>query len=98
MRKIIISIVFISSFMFADFFDDGVKAYSTKEYTKASKLFGKACDGGHVGGCTSLGVMYYNGQGVKQDYFKAVDLYKKACDGGHSSGCTNYAILNKKGH
>ena len=29
---------------------------------------------------TNLGIMYYYGQGVKQDYYKAAELFKKACD------------------
>ena len=35
----------------------------------------KACDSGFAWGCSGLGFMYSNGQGVKQDYFAAADLY-----------------------
>jgi TPR repeat protein len=36
-----------------------------------------AVDGGSMNGCFNLGVMYSDGEGVKQDYFKANEFYKK---------------------
>ena len=36
---------------------------------KAVELFTKACDGGNAIGCFNLGVMYSNGEGVRQDKF-----------------------------
>ena len=45
-----------------------------------------ACDAGGAVGCTRLGDMYLNGQGVKQDYFKAKESFGKACDGGNAGG------------
>ena len=49
----------------------------------------KACDQGFAWGCSGLGYMYSNGQGVKQDYFAAADLFKKACDVSYAEGCFN---------
>ncbi|NGZ11547.1 MAG: sel1 repeat family protein [Nitrospira sp. LK70] len=37
--------------------------------------------------CASLGQMYQEGNGVKQDDFEAADLYQKACEGGYAIGC-----------
>ena len=56
----------------------------------------EACDAGVASGCFSLGLMYYSGQGVKQDSHKAKELFGKACDDGHAGGCEGYAILNKR--
>ena len=56
----------------------------------------KACDGDDASGCYNLGVMYYNGQGVKQSNANALKYLGKACDGGDAGGCKNYAILNKR--
>ena len=58
-----------------------------KDYAKAVTLFQKACDGGDMGGCSSLGWMYGNGHGVAKDYAKAVTLYQKACKGGADDAC-----------
>ena len=96
MRKIVISILFICSFMFGDFFDDGFKAYNAKNYSKAVNLYNKACDNKDAIGCHNLGFMYYNGQGVKKNSNKALDLFKKACDLNYEGGCKAYAIIKEE--
>ncbi len=55
-----------------------------------------ACHYGLAISCSSLGLSYASGKGVKQDYVKAKEFFGKACDGGIEDGCKNYAILNKK--
>ena len=53
----------------------------------------KACDGGNMLGCTNLGVMYTNGNGVEKDFSKAVQLFKKACDSGEMPSCSNLGVM-----
>ena len=43
---------------------------------------------GNASGCHNLGLLYFNGDGVKQDYNKAMEFFGKACDLGHQKGCT----------
>ena len=57
----------------------------------------KACDSGNMLGCTNLGSMYANGEGVEKDLGKAAQLYKKACDGGNMLGCRNLGVMSEKG-
>jgi hypothetical protein len=62
----------------------------TKEdlsYRKASALYEKACTNGQMGSCTSLGYLYWHGQGVAQDDPRAFALFTKACDGNDGAGC-----------
>ncbi len=40
-----------------------------------------------VRGCSFLEVLYYNGDGVKQDSKKAVALFEKACKLGYKKAC-----------
>ncbi|MDP2078281.1 MAG: sel1 repeat family protein [Sulfuricurvum sp.] len=47
----------------------------------------KACNSGNADACFSLGIKYYNGNGVKKDQNKAEQLYKQACKGGISEAC-----------
>ena len=77
-KKIVLSLVFICCSLFADFFDDGIKAYDTKEYTKAADLYKKACDGEYASGCVALGFMYDKGQDVRQNNIIAKKLFGKA--------------------
>ncbi|MCI6178773.1 MAG: sel1 repeat family protein, partial [Campylobacter sp.] len=75
-----------SSFDAKKAYEQGRAFYNNKEYDKAVELYKKACDGGDMRGCRSLGTMYANGNGVEKDFSKAVELYKKACDGGDMRG------------
>jgi len=71
--------------------------YGQKRYVDAAPLFQKACDGGEMTSCRSLGIMYNNGLGVSLDYAQALALSQKACDGGEMLGCANLGLLNANG-
>ncbi|MGD0901738.1 MAG: protein kinase [Terracidiphilus sp.] len=71
--------------------------FSRKRYSAARPLFQKACDGGDLGGCSNLGILYQNGQGGAQDFAQARALYQKACDGGTTAGCVGLGILFQNG-
>ena len=45
----------------------------------------------------NLGVLYADGQGVKQNYQKAAQLYQKACDSGEAGGCAILGVSYQKG-
>jgi TPR repeat protein len=78
-------------------FDQGNAAYKGRQFSQAAQLFQKACDGGERKGCNTLGLMYYNGEGVPKDLNRAKDLYKRACDAGGSGGCLNLGLLYFRG-
>ncbi len=46
-----------------------------QNYSKAKDLFLKACNGGNTDGCYNLGVIYYDGNKVKQNYLKGKVLF-----------------------
>ena len=79
-------------------YEQGKAFYDNKEYDKAFESFKKACDGGNMRGCRSLGVMYDNGIGVEKDFSKAAELFKKACNGGEMLGCRNLGIMYDNGN
>lgn len=60
--------VVLSVYAFADAFSDATKTYERGDYKTAATLWTKACDGGNAVGCGILGILYDNGQGVKQGY------------------------------
>jgi TPR repeat protein len=78
-------------------FDQGNAAYKGRQFSQAAQLFQKACDGGERKGCNTLGLMYYNGEGLPKDLNRAKDLYKRACDAGGSGGCLNLGLLYFRG-
>ncbi|EJB30905.1 cysteine-rich protein H [Helicobacter pylori NQ4200] len=58
-----------------------------KNLIKAAYLYSKACDLKDGGGCGNLGVLYYNGDGVKRDSKKADQYFSKACKLGNQKAC-----------
>ncbi|GHR33021.1 tetratricopeptide repeat protein [Helicobacter pylori] len=70
-----------------ELFDLGVKSIEAKDYIQAKKYFKKACDLNNSVGCGNLGVLYYNGDGVKRDSKKAVQYISKACKLGVQEIC-----------
>ena len=96
MKKIILALAFLSSFVFAE---------EAKEPTPEEVIseMEKACESGkdftnengtvkYEEACATLGMIYENipvlgDLGVKQDLAKAFKFYKKACDGGYARGC-----------
>ncbi|WP_229304299.1 tetratricopeptide repeat protein [Helicobacter pylori] len=58
-----------------------------KNLTKATYFYSKACELKDGWGCSFLGGLYYNGDGVKQDSKKAATLFKKACKLGYKKAC-----------
>lgn len=54
----------------------------------------KACDGGRLNACASLGRIYVNATGVPRDAARGRALLAKACDGGWGSGCERLAFYS----
>ena len=77
--------------------DLGEVYYKLQDYFNAKKYSEIACDKGNSRVCFYLGVMYSNGEGVRQDYAKAAKLYKKACDMKDSDACNNLGFLYGNG-
>ncbi len=50
-----------------ELFNLGMLSYDKQDFSKAKEYFEKACDLNNGGGCSNLGVLYQNGQGVEKD-------------------------------
>ncbi|MCI5969057.1 hypothetical protein [Helicobacter sp.] len=60
------------------------------------KDFKKACEVAQ--GRSNLGLMYVEGEGVRQNLKIAKEYFGKVCDLGLEEGCEGYKILNMKGY
>ena len=95
MKKIILTLAFLSYFMFAE----EVKELTDEQINTLVKVCESGKDFTNENGtvkyeeaCATLGMIYENipvlgDLGVKQDLAKAFKFYKKACDGGYARGC-----------
>lgn len=71
------------------------EALSQQDYSKAVKLYTKACDAGFAISCNNLGVLYLKGQGVATDLSSARDYFTKACGAGIAIGCNNMGAVEE---
>jgi len=59
-------------------FAEGKRCYNEKKYNDAFTYFQKSADSGNAQSQCYLGIMYEQGQGVKQDYPLAIKWYKES--------------------
>ncbi len=94
--KIILFILLFLNIVFANSFDDAMKAYKNGEYKKAIEFFGKAANQGYSMAQYNLGVMYYEGIGLKQNKNEAYNLWLKAAKQGSLIAQKNLDMLCKQ--
>ena len=78
-------------------FQQGFEAVRRDDYQTAFKLWLPLAEQGYASAQFNLGVIYENGQGVKQDYFEAVKWYRKAAEQGDASAQFNLGLMYDKG-
>lgn len=65
----------------------GQKAFDESDWSRAFAALSRACDLDVMEGCSALGSLYINGNGVAKDEARGVALIRKACTAGDNSGC-----------
>ena len=70
-------------------FEDGVAAAENGDFATALRLWKPLAEQGNSSAQSSLGVMYYGGQGVAQDYVKAHMWYNIAAIDGTTNAIKN---------
>lgn len=70
----------------------GDDAGTTNVEPSAVSRLQRLCDGGDMGACTDLGIIYEDGTGVPVDLVHGTQLYQKACDGNYARGCANLGL------
>lgn len=63
--------------------------WEQKSYEQAVGLYRKAAELGHAKAQNSLGICYFNGQGVAADYREATRWYRKAAEQGYAYAQSN---------
>jgi len=96
--KKFVSLIFISSILFADYFYDAMNEFSNGNYSKSIRLYKKSCNHKNAGACYNLGVYYFEGKVVKLNYTISKHYFKKSCKYGIDLGCKKYKYLQKEGY
>lgn len=76
---------------------DGLAALDRGDYQTAHKEFLRLAEHGDDKAMVTMGVMYHEGQGVKQDYDKAMDWYLKAFKKGNGDAYSNIGVMYRDG-
>ena len=69
------------------------KFYNEQNFTKAFELYEQLAKQGNIDAQFYLGLMYYNGQGVKQDFSYAVYWYEESAIQGHAEAQFNLGVM-----
>ncbi|NUF48352.1 tetratricopeptide repeat protein [Gilliamella sp. ESL0250] len=79
--------------------EDGFEQQSKAQpdYIKAKEWFEKAANQGHMAAQHSLALLYYNGQGTKQNYLKGIEWDTKAAKKGDAVAQYTLATLYYNG-
>ncbi|NPS34834.1 tetratricopeptide repeat protein, partial [Helicobacter pylori] len=80
-----------------ELFNRGMLSYDKQDFSKAKEYFEKACDLNDGLGCSNLGSLYYNGEGVEKDLTKVAQFSSKACDLNNGDGCVGLGFLYGRG-
>lgn len=76
---------------------DADEAYDNGDYKLAEKKYRKAATQGNVNAQNRLGIMYYNGQGVKKDYKQAATWFLRSALQGNAEGQYSLGALYDSG-
>ncbi len=75
----------------------GLDLYNKGDHAGALLKWRDAADNGNAIAMRKIGVLYYKGEGVKQDYIEAMRWYRKATDKGDADAMFNIGILYANG-
>lgn len=75
----------------------GMTSYLAGDYREAAKRFREAAGQGHANAQFTLGVMYYQGDGVDQDYKEAIRWYRLAAEQGLVPAQFNVGMMHYQG-
>ena len=89
MKKLLCTLLLLTSAFVQAGFDEGLVAANKGDYQTAFKEWKPLAEQGDAAAQYNLGYMYNNGQGVSQNYTQAVYWYKKAAEQGNADAQFN---------
>ncbi len=76
---------------------EGIEALNNGDYLEARKHFLPLAEAGDDKAMITIGLMYHQGQGVKQDYNQAMDWYIKAFKKDNGDAYSNIGVMYRDG-
>ena len=97
MKNLILDLFLGITLLFGVSFDDGLSAYQKGDFKTALFVFEDLASEGNAKAQYFLGVMYQNGEGVRQDYKKAFEWYERAALQGDAEAQHTLALIYENG-
>jgi len=97
MKKILLSLLFVSLSLLANDYNKGVDAYNAGQYEQALTLWEPYAKEGNVKAQYNVAKLYYDGNGVKQNYRKALYWYVQASDQEYAKAYAQIGLMYCKG-
>ena len=94
---ILTGILGLAGAVWAQDFNNGLKAYQSGDFATALKGWRLLAVQGHARAQNNLGWMYKEGEGVTRDYAEAVKWYREAAEQGHARAQYNLGIMYANG-
>lgn len=94
--KVLFSLLLTVCFIFASntpLSDKGCEYLNKKDFLKAKKIFEEAASKGEALAMNNLGLMYINGDGVKQNYPIAMLYFQQALEHGYTNAAYDLGAM-----
>ena len=101
MSKFVLVLLVFSSFMAQIAYGDmktGDEYFFSGQYDKAFNEFKPLADGGNAEAQCTVGMLYYEGNGVGKDYDKAMSYFKKSAEQGNLNAQFRIGYMYEEGH
>jgi len=97
MKKMLISLLFVTVSLLANNYNKGVDAYKSGQYAEALKLWEPYAKEGNVKAQYQVGKLYYDGNGVTKNYRKALYWYVQASNQEYAKAYAQIGLMYCKG-
>jgi uncharacterized protein len=91
--RLLVGVVLLPGNAIAGALEDCAAAFDRQDYAAALQLCRPLAEQGDARAQTSLGGMYYNGQGVQRDFAEAAKWVRKAAEQGYASAEADLGIM-----
>ena len=97
-KKLILSLGIFTTLSFGATIQDAINAANNGNQKKAISIFENLASKGDAEAQYALGLIYADGEGVKQDYIKAKEWYTKSANQKHAQAQHNVGVMYANGY
>jgi len=97
MRKFVLMLLLAMPLTINAGIDEGLIAYNLGDYTTALREWSLLAESGDASAQYNLGLLYHEGEGVRQDYAQAASWFRMAAEQGDADAQFNLGLMYRNG-